>query len=249
MGSDNSKPVAPTTSTTILPTISVSSGNNDNNNNSVMITPFTTILQLASRFQKNQSVAVYGADLLKDEDEKSGPHKSTGPMKLEFDHRINNEPNLKEKQDKYSLHGNSADDQKSASTSSTTNISTGSSAQPDDVNFNFWLCRVEDKRKVKVVLIDDEEQKRKEIEVEDSLFNCYGSDSKSGLLYFWLLQDYNSVYRVKPFTEKQSSSTSFDFPLPPRLYETGIHEYNVATKEENMYNKYGMKVMNDFLMK
>jgi hypothetical protein len=53
-------------------------------------------------------------------------------------------------------------------------------------NFNFWLCRVEEKAPVSIL-----NEKTNELEkTEDAHIACYGAQTKSGIFYFWLLKDF-----------------------------------------------------------
>lgn len=131
--------------------------------------------------------------------------------------------------------------------------------------FNFWLCRVEEKSR----FLKNHEQ------FEDSLLNCYGTNSKSGIFYFWLIRglgsdnDFSSsLYEIKAPSKKEVSAFSQRAVLnflvsekseqerrapvmdenvfmPKELVESGI----ALIDEEKVGNYYAKQVMKEFMMR
>jgi hypothetical protein len=160
-------------------------------------------------------------------------------------------------------------------------------------NFNFWLCRVEEKAPVSIL-----NEKTNELEkAEDSHISCYGSHTKSGIFYFWLLRDFyyqreqegekgaetnsskGSQYNFRRPSEEEVKAFStaaiahlqehnshdmgrrgtWKTVVPLRMWRRdventsspllpGFHVFE-NSEEQDKFQLYGRKIMQDFMMK
>lgn len=66
-----------------------------------------------------------------------------------------------------------------------------SSSPAEERNFGFWVCSVDEKGNGTT----DNRQ--------DTLLNCSGTDSERGDVQFWMINDYNKKYQVRPATQRE----------------------------------------------
>lgn len=83
-------------------------------------------------------------------------------------------------------------------------------SSPD--RFNFWLCRVEEKMSV-------------HSQQDDCHISCYGTNSRSGIFYFWLLRDFHQQQNEQdePKSSTLSSTSKYNFRRPT---EEEVHKFS-----------------------
>ena len=75
------------------------------------------------------------------------------------------------------------------------------SPTPADI-FSFWVCTVEDKKEFVPAASHDNNEQQQRQNFSDSFLNCSGTDSEKGDIKFWMLEDYDKKYQVRPASER-----------------------------------------------